>query len=459
MLSNYPGTEDRFTHDILLREWILSQFKKTYRQLGFHLLETPCLEPAELIQKEGAVGDQPTFSFEDKHKDPVCLKPDQTVSLRRLIEQHRLNMPFARHQVGFAFRQDKPERGRWREFLQCDADVIGAPAGIPDAETILWLLEGFKQIGLPETLLFINTRQILALLYEGLGKVPFDELTFVRAMDKVTRSGDPTPAKVYLETPSTRKDIPGWDGLDIAYNQATQAILALLSKIKEFQKLSVQEALDTFATEFPSTAEQVENLRTIVGLAVEAGADISQLRFDPCLARGMDYYTGPVFEAFCPLWPYGSVAGGGRYDQMVKIAGNPVMAVGASFGLDRIEQALKDLGRVPSHCTQRIADALVIVKPDWMPGVMKVAKMLRDAGINTIVYPDPSVSLKLQTRFAAQNDIPVAVFGWPNELENGQISLRQVTSEKAVENPDESRAAKNNTVNLDALIAEVKALI
>lgn len=469
MLTNYPGTQDRFTDDILLRQWVLSKFQAVYRELGFHLVETPCLEPSGVLSKSGGVGDQPTFVFSDKHKDEVCLKPDQTVSLKRVVEQHRLRLPFPRHQVGFAFRQDKPERGRWREFLQCDADFVGAPLGTADAETILWLLKGFDAVGLPETELLVNTRSILTGLYSELGSSYFDELTFVRAIDKIPSSGDTGLMVEYLSRLCIAKE--GWKPVpesDQAWprvdkdSEAHETILKILNLVATLDEFRAQgqavECLDKFAAKHPDLAPQADDLKRILQMAFEAGVDANQITFDPVLARGMDYYTGPVFECRISLWPYGSLAGGGRYDNMVTVEGVPQPAVGASFGLDRIEQALKDLGRVPTECSQRLADALVIVKPDWLPGAMRVARQLRDAGLRTIVYPDPSVTLKLQTRYAAQNRIPVAVFFGPDEQEQGNVTIRTITPETDVADPDAARQAKNMTVSLTEMVDTVRSL-
>jgi len=312
VLTNYPGTQDRFTDDILLRQWILARFQAVYRQLGFSLLETPSLEPVEVLAKQGGVGDQPTFRFSDKHGDDVCLKPDQTVSLRRVVEQHRLRLPFPRHQVGYAFRQDKPERGRWREFLQCDADFVGAPLGTADAETVYWLLKGFEAVGLPETVVAVNTRGVLKGVYALLDDPYFDELTFVRAIDKMPSSQDPLPVKTYLE--GLVKDREGGEKVDPAGPgaKASTKILSLLGDLTPYRGQDAFQALDTFAAAFPTLAEECEALRSVLTCAIEAGASLERVRFDPCLARGMDYYTGPVFEAHCPLWTYGSLAGGGR---------------------------------------------------------------------------------------------------------------------------------------------------
>ncbi|MBS1723661.1 MAG: ATP phosphoribosyltransferase regulatory subunit [Armatimonadetes bacterium] len=454
MLTNYPGTQDRFTDDILLRQWILSKFQEVYRLLGFSLLETPCLEPVEILAKSGGVGDQPTFVFTDKHRDQVCLKPDQTVSLRRVVEQHRLRLPFPRHQVGLSFRQDKPEKGRWREFLQCDADFVGAPLGTADAETALWLLKGFEAVGLPETVLYVNTRAILKGLYASLADATFDELTFTRAVDKVPTNGDLQPVLQYL----SGGDEEGKTAVDPARRTAAERVAKLISGLRDFRELACREALAKFAAAYPDLAEEAAQLGALIDCAAEAGAPVDRMVFDPCLARGMDYYTGPVFEAHCPAWPYGSIAGGGRYDNMIKVDDEPQPSVGASFGLDRIEQALKDLGRVPAECTQRIADALVVVKPDWLPGAMRVAKQLRDAGVRTIVYPDPAETFKLQTRYAAKNGIPCAVFFGPDEQAEGKVTVREITPEREVFDKDAARAAKNVTVPLDQLVETVRSL-
>lgn len=468
-MTNYPGTQDRFTADILLRQWVLARLQDVYRDMGFNLLETPCLEPIEVLKKSGGVGDQPTFVFVDKHKDDVCLKPDQTVSLRRVVNQHRIRTPYPRHQVGLAFRQDKPEKGRLREFLQCDADVVGAPLGTADAETITWLLKGFAAVGLGETILSINSRSILSGLYERAGDQYFDETTFVRAIDKIPATGETYLMTDYLAQlaikhqgwPAVPEDCTAFEMIPVSSvpGQAIAKILTLVHQLRSYRNEGrAFEDLTAFAVAFPELAGHTDALKGVVDMAVESGADPTRLSFDPVLARGMDYYTGPVFEARNPLWPYGSLAGGGRYDNMVVIDDVPQPSVGASFGLDRIEQALKDLERLPAECSARMADALVITKPDWLPGAMRVARQLREAGLKTFVYPDPTVTLKLQTRYAAQNSIPCAVFFGPDEQEQGTVTIREITPERDVADPEAARQAKNVTVALDQMVDTVRSL-
>ncbi len=457
-LTNYPGTEDRFTSDILLRKWILDKFQEIYASLGYHLVETPNLEPSEILAKEGGTGDQPTFVFEDKHKDSVCLKPDQTVSLRRVIEQHQVRLPFPRHQIGFSFRQDKPEKGRWREFLQCDADVIGAPAGVPDAETVLWLQKGFRAVGLPETVLYINARTVLGGLYRTLENEFYDEVTFTRAIDKCPSSGEVKLVEAYLRSGHGRADDDGKTVFPPEVESAAGQITDLIKKLLPYRDMPVQEAVGKFEQEYPTLGEEMAILETVLQYCDLLGVDMDFIRFDPSLARGMDYYTGPVFEARNPLWPFGSLAGGGRYDEMIKIREEPQPAVGASFGLDRIEQALKDLGRLPEESQGGLADVMIVTRPDWMPGPLKLAKQLRESFDRVLVFPDPNASLKSQTKFAAHNKIPVAIFYGPDEQEEGMVTLRSVTFGEMEQDVQQARKSKNVKVPVADIVAEVKAL-
>lgn len=457
-LTNYPGTEDRFTADILLRKWILAKFQEIYESLGYHLVETPNLEPSEILAKEGGTGDQPTFVFEDKHKDMVCLKPDQTVSLRRVIEQHQVRLPFPRHQVGLAFRQDKPEKGRWREFMQCDADVIGAPAGIPDAETVYWLQRGFQAIGLAETVLYINARTVLGGLYRTLDDEFYDEVTFTRAIDKCPTSGDTAIVTAYLRAGHGRTDEDGKTVFPPEVEEASSKVTDLIKALLPYRDMPVKEAVAKFETEFPSLGEEMAVLDRIIEYCEMLGVDMEFIRFDPSLARGMDYYTGPVFEARNPLWPYGSLAGGGRYDRMIKVREEPQPAVGASFGLDRIEQALKDLGRVPEESKAVLADVMIVTRPDWMPGPVKLARQLRQEFKRVLIYPDPNASLKAQTKFASHNRIPVVIFYGPDEQVEGMVTLRSVTFDDQEGDVREMRKSKNVQVPLADIVAEVRAM-
>jgi histidyl-tRNA synthetase len=458
-LTNYPGTQDRFTSDILQRKWILDKFQAIYSSLGYNLVETPNLEPSEILAKENGVGDQPVFTFIDKHRDDVCLKPDQTVSLRRVIEQHDLRLPFMRHQVGFAFRQDKPERGRCREFTQCDADVIGAPLGVADAETILWLQRGFVEIGLHETILSVNARGILTGLYKSLGSEYFDELTFVRAIDKCPVSGDTSVVDRYLKTGQGVKD----DEIEKKTFApelvvASSAIVGLLKRLLPFKELPVWDSLTQFGTAFPQMETEVAEVKMVLEYCESLGVSMENIRFDPCLARGMDYYTGPVFEARHPLWTFGSLAGGGRYDQMVKIRDEAQPAVGASFGLERIEQTLHDLGRLPEIGGKGLADVLIATRPDWMPGPLKLAAELRKTIGRVLVFPNPDASFKMQTKFASENGIKYIVFYGPDEAAAGEATIRTLT-DGDITDVQAARQSKNQKVTVAELSDTLLALL
>jgi histidyl-tRNA synthetase len=458
-LTNYPGTQDRFTSDILQRKWILDKFQAIYSSLGYNLVETPNLEPSEILAKENGVGDQPVFTFIDKHRDNVCLKPDQTVSLRRVIEQHDLRLPFMRHQVGFAFRQDKPERGRCREFTQCDADVIGAPLGVADAETILWLQKGFVEIGLPETILSVNARGILTGLYKSLGSEYFDELTFVRAIDKCPVDGDTSVVDRYLNRdPSNDLEDVMEPGFNLARYEATRQILDLLKKLLPLKELPVWDALAQFEALFSDLATEISEVRLVLEYCDSLGVSMENIRFDPCLARGMDYYTGPVFEARHPLWTFGSLAGGGRYDQMVKIRDEAQPAVGASFGLERIEQTLHDLGRLPDIGGKGLADILIATRPDWMPGPLKLAAELRKTIGRVLVFPNPDTSFKLQTKFASENGIKYIVFYGPDEAAAGEATIRTLT-DGDITDVQAARQSKNQKVTVAELSDTLLALL
>ncbi|MEI8282456.1 MAG: HisS family protein, partial [Armatimonadota bacterium] len=430
-----------------------------YKSLGYNLVETPNLEPSEILAKENGVGDQPVYTFIDKHRDNVALKPDQTVSLRRLIEQHDLRLPFMRHQVGFAFRQDKPERGRCREFTQCDADVIGAPLGVADAETILWLQKGFIEIGLPETILSVNARGILTGLYKSLKNEYFDELTFVRAIDKCPVDGDTSVVDRYLNRdPSNDLEDVMKPGFNLARYEATRQILDLLKKLLPLKELPVWDALAQFEALFSDLETEISEVRLVLEYCDSLGVSMENIRFDPCLARGMDYYTGPVFEARHPLWTFGSLAGGGRYDRMVKIRDEAQPAVGASFGLERIEQTLRDLDRMPDLAGTGLADVLIATRPDWMPGPLKLATELRKTIGRVLVFPDPTASFKMQTKFASENGIKYIVFYGPDEAEAGEATIRTLT-DGDITDVQAARQSKNQKVTVAELSDTLLALL
>ena len=458
-LTNYPGTQDRFTSDILQRKWILDKFQAIYKSLGYNLVETPNLEPIEILAKDNGVGDQPVFTFIDKHRTEVAMKPDQTVSLRRVIEQHDIRLPFMRHQVGFAFRQDKPERGRCREFTQCDADVIGAPLGVADAETILWLQKGFIEIGLPETILSVNARGILTGLYNSLNNEYFDELTFVRAIDKCPVNGDTSVVDRYLKTgQGAKEEGDEKKAFSPEVTAASGAVVNLLKLLLPYKEMPVWDSLSKFSAAFPDLETEIAEVKLVLDYCEALGVSMENIRFDPCLARGMDYYTGPVFEARHPLWTFGSLAGGGRYDRMVKIRDEAQPAVGASFGLERIEQTLRDLDRMPDLAGAGLADVLIATRPDWMPGPLKLATELRKTIGRVLVFPDPTASFKMQTKFASENGIKYIVFYGPDEAEAGEVTIRTLT-DGDITDVQAARQSKNQKVTVAELSDTLLSLL
>jgi histidyl-tRNA synthetase len=244
------------------------------------------------------------------------------------------------------------------------------------------------------------------------------------------------------------------DEAETAIAKATEQI----SKLFGYRETPVTQALADFVAAYPDLQQETADLQTVFDYAFALGVEEQDVRFDPCLARGMDYYTGPVFEARSSAWPYGSLAGGGRYDEMIEIDGKIQPAVGASFGLERIEQALNDLNLVPPELKSNLAEVMVATQEDWLPGPLSVAKSLRDLGFRTFVYPRPTDKLGVQTRFAARNGIRAVVFYGPDEKEAGEITLRYVSEEKAIKDRKSAGGSKTERVPLEPILGLATAI-
>ncbi len=402
------GFRDFLPADKRARDYVENKIKESFQLFGFEPLETPTLEYAELLTgKYGDEADKLLYTFTDRGERKVGLRYDQTVPTARVLAQYQdqLGKGFRRYQIQPVFRADKPQKGRYREFAQCDADIFGSTDSISDAEILAVYYNIYQNLGLTDLVLRVNDRQTLFSTLESFATDDVSVSSIIQSIDK-------------LDKKSTE--------------DVTQELVA-----KGLQEDSASQALVAI-----NSANKSDNLHSIIDSAVQLGVPENSLEFTPTLARGLDYYTGMIFEGILP-GQSGSIGGGGRYDQLIESLGGPsTPAVGFGLGFDRTVQAALDQGLVPTD--DNITRALVTVfSPDLQGQALKVARELRSAGINTEVYPDSTDKLGKQLKYANKKNIPFVLVIGEDEVRDNTVTLKNMET------------TKQSTLSLDQAIQEL----
>ncbi len=417
------GTRDFGEIEMARRNYIFDTIKSVFRLYGFQQIETPAMENiSTLMGKYGEEGDKLLFriqnSGEKMNEAPEKgLRYDLTVPFARYVVQHReqLQFPFRRYQIQPVWRADRPQKGRYREFYQCDVDVIGTTSLVSEVELMQIVKQVYRRLGV-RVALHINNRKVLSGIAEVIGEP--DKMTDITvAIDKLDKIG---VDKVNEEL-SDR-------GLSSRAIAALQPILNLNGNNKE--KL---EQLEGVLSSSEIGMKGIEELRTILDMYEEQeGAGEDQQRgnmevvLDLCLARGLNYYTGAIFEVKALDVQMGSITGGGRYDNLTGIFGLPdVSGVGISFGADRIYDVLTELDLYPKDMLQTTQLLFVTFGKSELRYAMQWAKTLRDAGVRVEVYPEPA-KMKKQMGYADAKKIPFVAIVGGDEMAAGKVMLKNM---------------------------------
>lgn len=379
--TTLKGFRDFPPSQALQRQWLEKKIRRIFELWGYDPIETPTLESLDLFSGQIGEDEKLFFSFEDQGGRQVALRYDQTVPTCRFVGQNRqqLAFPFKRYQIQPAFRAEKPQKGRYREFLQCDADIFGLDSPLADAELIALSLDIFRRLGFPKAKVLINDRQLLK-------DIPYPAIA---AIDKLSKIG---PSGVIKEM----------IGKGINENDAKQ-YLQTIQNLKPNQTIN-----------------------TILDYLKQLGFPSDWYQFDPTIARSFSYSTGPIWEVVIPGFDGGSVLGGERFDKLVlDISGQEVPATGFGLGFDRTLEATIQLGIAPQFSTL----SSVLISPldsNSLSYSLAVSQQLRDAGINTELYPDPNAKIQKQLKYANKKGIPfVAIIG-DQELKNKTVTLKDM---------------------------------
>jgi histidyl-tRNA synthetase len=408
------------------RERLLEKARGVYRSYGFAPIDTPALEYAEvLLGKGGDETDKQLYRFRHGRHD-VALRFDLTVPFARFAAQHvgQLGTPFKRYHVGPVWRGENTQRGRYREFWQCDFDTIGTTSNASDVETALVICDLMKALGFERFEVRLNNRLVLNGLLEEMG-LAGQAAAVLRALDKLPKVG---PEAVTAEMAEKAGASAAQAGrvLALARTQGTNA-----------------EVLDRLEKEFGGNAraaDGIARLRELLAVARAAGADTDRLRLDLSIARGLDYYTGTIYETFLSDLPgIGSVCSGGRYDNLAGLyTKQHLPGVGASLGLDRLLSAMEELKLLPKVATP--APVLVVqFGAERLGDYQRMARTLRSAGVGTEVYPEAK-KVGQQLKYAEGRGFRVALIAGPDEFAQGvwkvkDLARREETTVLAAEVP------------------------
>ena len=434
---NPRGFADKRSDQIALERRLITTVSQVYEAFGFEALQTPAFEYADALGKFLPDADRPNvgvFALQDDDEQWMALRYDLTAPLARFAAQNweTLPKPYRRYAFGPVWRNEKPGPGRLREFMQCDADVVGSDRPEADAEIIALAVTGFKALDIPVRIR-INNRKLLNGLLSSLGVAdPGQQLGVLRAIDKLDRFG---MEGVELLLGSGRKDESGdftkGAGLPSA---AIRPVLDFVSAGGGTTRAQVLDRLANVLASSPEGQAGVEDLGRIATALAAMGIDDEAAVFDPGIVRGLEYYTGPVFEAELLLETrdekgnpvqFGSVGGGGRYDDLVaRFTGERVPATGFSFGVSRLAAAL---ALVEGKKASRVRGPVVIIafSDADMGEYFKLAAEIRAAGIPAEVYLGRS-GMRAQMKYADRRLSPAAIMLGGDELAAGTVTIKDL---------------------------------
>ncbi len=427
-VQNARGTRDLLPAQMHGRLHVIGIIREAFASFGFEPLETPAFERIDtLMGKYGEEGEKLIFRILERGeggregKADLALRYDLTVPLARVIAQNpAIPMPFKRYQVQPVWRADRPQKGRFREFYQCDADIVGIDSRLADAECLAVAHEALSRLGFADFQIKVNHRKLLSAICAAAGAADRESevLVAIDKLDKIGRDGVSKeladrafPAEV-IERLWTMLAEPGdLDAVEAAVGESARAPAAELREVFAHVR---------------SLVGDTSPLEELAALGRPPGA--GRVVFDATLARGLGYYTGPVFEAVILEGGVGSVSGGGRYDGLVGMfSGRQVPAVGVSLGLERLLVVMEERGMLPTSGT-RTKVLVTRFSPETDVAALRVAAQLRAEGIETETWLGAPGSLGKQFKYAGGRGIPLAVVIGPEELEAGAVSLKDLRS-------------------------------
>ncbi|MCL4123427.1 UNVERIFIED_CONTAM: hypothetical protein GTU68_027937 [Idotea baltica] len=436
------GFRDYFGAEVAQRNDMLNAITSVYHRYGFDALESSGVETVEALGKFLPDVDRPNegvFAWQDEDDTWMALRYDLTAPLARVYAQNRndLPTPYRRYATGPVWRNEKPGPGRYRQFYQCDADTVGTASMAADAEICSLLSDTLESVGIPrgDYIVRVNNRKVLNGLLETLGlagegaTVSSDDI--LRTVDKYDKVGE-EGVRQLLTTGRTDASGAEIDGVGLTLEQANIVLKILLSKGANNIE-TIANLRDAIAGS-DEGGKGVDELEEIANLCAAQGYGEDRIVIDPSVVRGLGYYTGPVYEAELTFEildekgrkrQFGSVAGGGRYDDLVKrFTGQAVPATGVSIGVDRLLAALREKGRIDAQAKGPVV--VTVMDRDRMGDYQAMVSELRNAGIRAEVYLGNPKNFGNQLKYADKRESPVAVIEGGDEKERGVVQIKDL---------------------------------
>ncbi|OGM20544.1 histidine--tRNA ligase [Candidatus Woesebacteria bacterium RIFCSPLOWO2_01_FULL_37_19] len=392
LLQPVKGFRDFLPEEARKRQYLKNKFVEVFELYGFEPLETPAVEYQEvLLGKYGDEADKLIFKFEDEGGRKVALRYDQTVPTSRILAMYQQNlpMPWRRYQIQNAWRAEKPQAGRYREFIQCDIDIFGTVSPLSDAELLSVGNGLLKNLGFKEFQILINDREILFNIMNGAKIRQELQLPAIQTLDKLDKKSREEIEEELLQKEFSVEDVHN------LFNQIDRA-------------------------------KPTETLTKVIKYCENLGVDQASVIFTPRLARGLDYYNSTIYEFVIEGYKAGSVAGGGRYDNLIqKLCGVNIPATGYSWGFDRLLEAMDQYKLLPINKTD--TNVLVTVfNSDFVEKSALVVANLRENGVSTEIFPDETSKLDKQLKYADKKNIKWLIVIGPEEVEKSTVILKNL---------------------------------
>ena len=422
------GFRDYPPEAMIPRERLIDVARRVYRSYGFSPIDTPALEYLDILAGKGSEEtDKQLYKFKDHGGRDVGLRFDLTVPLARFAAQHigELGIPFKRYHIATVWRGENTQRGRYREFMQCDFDTIGTRSVAADIETVLVIHDLMRAIGFEDFTIHLNNRMVLTGLLEKLGLAD-RAVAVLRMLDKLGKIGPEAAADELISSAGTT--------------------LAQAKQIVQLSEMTgsndeILRQVEPLVSHSQTGGEGTAKLREVLAAITAAGVNESRVKIDVSIARGLDYYTGTIFETYLDALPtIGSVCSGGRYDNLAALfTAQELPGVGASLGLDRLLAAMEELGLI-----EKVATPAPVFIPYFdssrLHDYLKLAAALRAAGIGVEVFPDPK-KLGQQLKYADRRGFRVALIAGGNEFAAGVIQVKDLQKAQRHDVPLEPDAA------------------
>ena len=418
-IQTLKGFRDFLPVEARKRQYVIGVLRRVFEKYGFEPLETPALEYEEILTgKYGEEGDKLMYRFEDNGKRRVAMRYDQTVPLSRVVAQYSrtmsengtplLPLPFKRYQIQPVWRAENTQKGRFREFTQCDIDTTGVNSALADAEILATVIESFQELGFENFKILINDRENLKFSDDKGELDPDTNIKAIRSLDKLKKIGR--------------------DGVieDLKNNGFTEQVAKIILETSE-------------------TIRPTQRINEVLDILEKFEIDKKYIEFSGTLARGLDYYTGIIFETEIEEYTAGAVCSGGRYDKLIGMfLGSDVPAIGCAFGFDRIIDAMNELKLFPDKSQNKSQVLVTIFSPEMTTASVKINTILRKNGIKSELWLDPNSKMDKQLKFADQKNIPYVVILGPNEAKENVVMLKNL------------KTREQKKVTLEQIAAELK---